>query len=556
MEKNRRALVVGFDAATFDIIKPMVKEGKLPNFKRLMDEGCYGDLESTFPPVTPPAWASFMTGKNPGKHGVYNFYYHSQDPSRDEENYFVNSRSIKANTIWEILSNKGKDNIVINVPVTYPLTDRIKGIIISGLLTPNNADDFIYPKDVYNDLLHAVGPYKVDSHPDTDWSSKSLKERLDYYIKVEKDRTRAAMYLLKSRPWDFFMVMYSFTDKILHLVYPHLYKDYPESKELRRYIYKTYELADEFLGKFIDALPEDADLFVVSDHGFGHLEKAFMSNRWLVDNGYMTLRKVKLSNLTELYQLKYKKVRLEKLLIALRMEFLRKSLPLSVREKTFVIPRYMKKVSRSVVDWGKTFAYASDYGIRINLKGRESTGIVEPGKDYERLRDEITEKLYELKDPETGEKLVDRVWKKEELFSGPYADNAPDLMYIMKGIRYVQFDTYYFKRRFMRAEHGTHRMNGIFFMKGEGVKKGFEIKGAKIIDVAPTILHSMGQPVPDDMDGKILSESFEEGVLKSRPVRYEKALPLLREEADDRAVYSDDEKDEIMKGLKGLGYWG
>ncbi len=94
LKNTRKALVLGYDAATFDIIKPMIKEGNLPNFKRVMEEGVYGDLTSTFPPVTPPAWASFMTGKNPGKHSVYNFYYHSSDPSKDGENYFVNSHSI------------------------------------------------------------------------------------------------------------------------------------------------------------------------------------------------------------------------------------------------------------------------------------------------------------------------------------------------------------------------------------------------------------------------------------------------------------------------------
>ena len=105
-EKPGKVLVLGYDAMTFDIMKPLIKEGKMPNFKMMMDKGAYGDLRSTFPPVTPPAWASFMTGKNPAKHGVYNFYYHSNDPSKDDENFFVNSHSIKANTMWEILSER------------------------------------------------------------------------------------------------------------------------------------------------------------------------------------------------------------------------------------------------------------------------------------------------------------------------------------------------------------------------------------------------------------------------------------------------------------------
>lgn len=553
---NRKVLVLGFDAGTFDIIKPMIKKGNLPNFKKMMEEGSYGNLQSTFPPVTPPAWASFMTGKNPGKHGVYNFYYHSLDPSKDDENYFVNSHSIRANTIWEILSQKGLKNIVINLPVTYPLTNKMNGIIISGLLTPTNAKDFIYPGELYNEILRNVGQYRVDSHPSTQWSSMTVKERVKYYFKIEEERTNAALYLLEKHEWDFFMVMFSFTDKILHLIYHHLNLNQPESKELREYIYKTYEKADEILGKFLSAAGSNTTVFVVSDHGFGSMEKGFISNKWLADNGYMSLRKTTVSNFTELFQVKIKKMPVDKVLRKLRLKFLRHVIPYFIKEMPITIPRFQKRVSRSVVDWKTTIAYGTDYGIRINLKGREATGIIEPGEQYERVRDEIIKRLYELRDPETNEKLVDRVWKREEVYHGPYFENAPDLMYIMKGISYVQYDTYYFNQMFIRFEHGTHRMNGIFLMKGQEVKKGHEIDSANIIDVAPTILYSLGLPVPDDMDGRVLTESLRKDILDKTPVQYEKALPLLREQLDDRSIYTQEEEEEIKKGLQGLGYWG
>ena len=552
----KKVLVVGFDAATFDIIKPMIGQGKLPNFKKMIAEGRHGNLKSTFPPITPPAWASFMTGKNPGKHDVYNFYYHSLDPSKDGETYFVNSHSIKANTIWEIISQKGKRNIVINVPVTYPLTNNINGIIISGLLTPNNAKDFCYPKEVLEEINQNVGHYSVDSHPTTDWSKITLKECLDYYIKTEEDRTKTAIYMLEKHPWDFFMVMYSFTDKILHLVYPHLHKEFPESRELRQYIQKTYEKADEILGRFLSAIDKNTTIIVASDHGFGHLEKAFMSNRWLVDNGFMNLKNVNILNFRELYEVKMRRVSLDKLLKKLNMELLRHQLPFSLRTRSISIPGVYKKVSRSVVDWSKTRAYGRDYGIRINLKGREKCGIVEPGEEYERVRDEIREKLYELRDPEIDEKIVDYIRKREELYSGPYLENAPDLMYGMKNHSYVQYNNYHFNQLFKRYEYGTHRMNGIFLVKGEKINKGYEITKADIVDMAPTIIYLMGLPVPDDMDGRVLSESFKDGVLKNLPIKYEPAIPLLRKEIDDGNVYTEQENEEIVKGLKGLGYLG
>ena len=147
-------------------------------------------------------------------------------------------------------------------------------------------------------------------------------------------------------------------------------------------------------------------------------------------------------------------------------------------------------------------AYGSDYGIRINLKGRETTGIVEPGEEYEKVRDAIIAELRELKDPKTGNKIVDEVWKREELYNGPFFDNAPDIMYIIDGMNIIQYDFYYFKEHFKNFEHGTHRMNGMFLIKGPGIKEGTELKGAEIKDVAPTLFYSMGEAIPNDMDGK------------------------------------------------------
>ncbi|MBE9531265.1 MAG: alkaline phosphatase family protein, partial [Proteobacteria bacterium] len=235
---------------------------------------------------------------------------------------------------------------------------------------------------------------------------------------------------------------------------------------------------------------------------------------------------------------------------------LRMVLPTFIKEKFVPVPRLLRKVERSVVDWSATKAYGSDYGIRINLKGRETTGVVEPGEEYEKVRDAIIEELKGLKDPKTGKKIVDEVWKREELYNGPFFESAPDIMYILDGMNIIQYDFYYFKEHFKNFEHGTHRMNGMFLIKGPGIKEGTELKGAEIKDVAPTLFYSMGEAIPDDMDGKLLSAAYKSEFTQAWPVSYCTALPLLRENINDQSVYSKEEEDEIKKGLQGLGYWG
>jgi len=223
--------------------------------------------------------------------------------------------------------------------------------------------------------------------------------------------------------------------------------------------------------------------------------------------------------------------------------------------------RLLKAVflSMSSVDWSSTKAYSrGNYGqIFINLKGREPQGIVEPGREYEELRDEIIHDLRQFRDPQTGEKIIGEILTKEEFYNGPYVDKAPDISFIARDMRYKPLGILEFASRHLIEDtfgnSGDHRMNGLIALMGEGIKANEIISGAQIIDVAPTILHLLGLPVPVDMDGKVLKEALREDLLASHPVRYTEA-PEGR--GGQAGAYSQEESELIEERLKALGYWG
>ena len=199
---ERRVFAVGLDGATLDLIRPWVEEGKLPTFARIMREGSYGPLRSTIPPVTGPAWVSFMTGKNPGKHGIGDFLQRIAGEYRRTP---VDSRSIKAEPFWATAGRRGKKVGILNVPVTYPPYE-VNGFLVSGLLTPRSKEGFSYPEGLARELDQAVGGYRVNL--DQFYVKGRADRFLDDVRALVDTRTRAAQYLMSKYEWDFMMVHY------------------------------------------------------------------------------------------------------------------------------------------------------------------------------------------------------------------------------------------------------------------------------------------------------------------------------------------------------------
>ena len=556
-KKNNRILIIGIDGGTFEIIRPMVERGELPNIEGLMKSGVSADLQSTIPPITAPAWLSFMTGKNPGKHGIFHFI---GDTHKTYRGKVKSATDLKAKTIWTILSEHNKYMTLVNVPLTYPPTP-INGIMISGIGTPLGSQNFTYPKDIYKELLREVGDYKVDYTDDRillsgDNISAHLQDLIQNLNYMSAKRTGSVLYLLKRYDWDLFMVVYVIADRLQHIYWKFMDTSHPDhdpelAKLFGKAIFEGYRTVDEAIGRILSEAGNDVTVIIMSDHGFGPLYKCFFVNNWLMKIGLLTLKRT----LPIHFSMTHTPVK--RILTKLGMGITGKFLPQEILRLR--IPRLSMTPKKwdELVDWSRTKAYAADdLGISINLKNREPKGIVNPGEDFEKLLKFVEDELYKLKDSEKGEQVVDRVVRREKLYTGPYVDEAPDLLFAMKGLSYLP-DPYRIHSQDIFGPHpnrwsGTHRFNGILMMKGPEIKPSVSLSNPKIIDIAPTILYILDQKVPRGMDGRVLEEAFHPNVLNTYPIIYDESEGQEGQKPLDLLSKGDEE--EICRHLKGLGY--
>ena len=289
---RRRALVIGLDGATYRLIKPLQATGQLPNLSRLMAAGTSATLQSTIQPSSEQAWTAFMTGLNNGRHGVYGF---QQRRAGTYQFDYVNGSNIRGQTLWGLLSARGRDVVVINVPMTYP-PEPVKGVLVGGLLSPGEHSKFTYPDSIYGELCEACGDYMLDVDTERGrLSADELARLAEDGLRMIRLRTCASLHLANTRPWDFFMVVYGASDRLAHKYWKYWDTSHPlhdprDAAAFSDVLPSIYRSLDEALGKLLDALwDENTTVFVVSDHGFGPMEKAVYLNRWLAQRSYLAL---------------------------------------------------------------------------------------------------------------------------------------------------------------------------------------------------------------------------------------------------------------------------
>ncbi len=493
----KKVLVIGLDSATFDLIMPWVRDRRLPNIAKLVEGGVSGELRSVIPPLSWPAWASFTTGKNPGKHGIFDFV------ERKPGSYNIRTLTrcdIRAKSVWSILSERGKRVGVVNVPLMYP-PEQVNGVFVSGFGTPDQKSQFTFPPDLRKKMIEFGYKINVEEHYKRGSEALFLEDLHEF----TESRAKAAMYLMEEYPWDLFMVVFFGTDLVQHLFWGYTDPEHPwyaDGEAFRDAILNYFQKIDELIGELLEHAG-DATCIILSDHGHGPLYKKWYVNSWLMEQGLLKLKK-KPGGDNLLSKLGVKREDIQNILKKCGLGRILELIPDKLKES--VPSQYLGLFD---VDWSETVAYAlTANGIFVNLKGREPGGIVNPGREYEQVRGRIMEKLSEVED---GGRVIDQVYSGEELFKGEYADRGPDILFSMsEGYRAVS--DIYTGDIFLPEDSlsGTHKINGIVILNGPGIEKGMEIKGAELIDIAPTILHLMGVPVPEDMDGKVLKEALEE----------------------------------------------
>jgi predicted AlkP superfamily phosphohydrolase/phosphomutase len=554
---GNRVLVIGLDGGTFRVIKPLVTAGRLPTFARFMEEGVWGDLESTIPPITPPGWTSFMTGKNPGKHGVYGFYYRRNG---SYETSLANALSIKARRFWEHFDERHRVGLVA-IPMTYP-PQPVNGYMISGIYVPSEQSIFTFPPELHTELIRELGDYPLEQSIMEIPQSGNQIEALQRLYRHTDSRKNAALYLMQKASWDFFAIVFQGTDLIQHRAACFWDEEYcrrhpEEVQKFGQVVNQYYEKIDRCIAELVEAAGQDCSVIIVSDHGAGPSRKTLFINRWLIQQGFLALKPLRP---WQAYSLEMKTSNFGAALTKAHLSPFRRMMPRWLLGKRVAVPFPIKKpLGLAAVDWNRTKAYSilrwTDGAIRINLKGREPGGVVEPGLEYETVRDVIAQRLLEIKDPETGDQVIDKVCKREEVYTGPYTDEAPDLTILTKDVSYpfgVDLEAGGLLETPADWTSGTHRMNGIFLMRGGAVNIGQELSGLRIIDVAPTVLYLMGLPIPEDMDGRVILEGIDEGYQRAHPVVHK---PVPSEDlAASPEIFSTEERERIEENLKALGY--
>lgn len=536
-----KLLIIGFDGATFDLIRPWAAQGYLPNLSRLMADGVHGDLMSTLPPVTSPAWPTFMTGCNPGKHGVFDFIQ-----PHGEHFTLVNSTRIKQPTIWQRLSQLDYNVGVMNVPVTYP-PQPVNGFQISCLLTPKGAEAS-YPAGLIARYEAELGPYRIV--PNVQYKPGIETEFRDDLYDLIHTRGKWALHLLEHEPWHVFMVHFLAMDVMKHALWRFMDHTHPryEPSSYEHAIRDGYALVDHYIGRLMEKLPSDTGVMVMSDHGFGPLQNMVNLNVFFMQKG---LLKLKRDPWTQLKAFAFRNgitpSTAYQWIARLGLQNLIARVSKNTRNN--IVGKFL---SFENVDWNRTLAYSMGHvgQVYLNLAGREPHGIVKPENYAQRLQ-EVMDALQDLQD-ENGRSILTRVIPGTTAYHGPYAHKGPDLHLVLDEYNMIACPLFATEGNVMthqiRGDSGCHRSEGIFIASGPGIKQGITLPAHSIMDLAPTIMHMVGAPVPNIMDGRVLDDIF----IQPTPITYSDNGYNADPTTD--ASYNDAEAAQVEDRLRSLGY--
>jgi predicted AlkP superfamily phosphohydrolase/phosphomutase len=524
MKTSKGVIVLGLDGAAFELINPWIDEGCLPNIRYLIKNGVCGDLKSCLPPVTSPAWKCYSTGKNPGKLGV--FWWEMIDKDKHKITH-PNSKAFQSREIWDYMSDLGLEVGIFNMPTTYP-PKPVNGFMVAGGPDCGN-DNFTFPVDLQKKL---EDDYDYSIHPDMEaidiYEDKAVQE----IYRIIDQRFHVAIELLKARKPDFLHITIFYINVLHHFLW----------NDVR--VRKAWQMIDENIGKILE-LADDYNLIIMSDHGANEIGYTFNLNTWLEKEGYLVTRK-SASDILDRIGINKERIRKTIDIINVKEGSLKRLLPDFARK---IIPSCGGIVGRDgkaeKILWDESIAVGSGQGPIYILVNEHNDGPV-----YYSLRDEIIEKLKSLKEPFTGKKAIRKVYKREEIYSGKSLDKAPDLI-LDQNIGVHVTGTIGHKSVFNRPQRwrAENKREGLFIAFGSDIKPNGRINDLSIFDLAPTILHMLNLPVPDDMDGKVLKGIFADGsMIKDRNVKF------MLSNSDNASVFSAEDQEKVKRRLEQIGY--
>jgi predicted AlkP superfamily phosphohydrolase/phosphomutase len=449
-----KIFVIGLDCAPPELV---FDRFDLPHLQGLME--CWGELNSTIPAITCPAWMSLATGMNPGKLGFYGF--RNRKGFSYDEMWIANSLAVKEDTVWDILSREDKRVGLVGVPQTYP-PKPVNGFMVTSFLTPDTDHQYTYPESVKPEIEQLVGKYILDVEQ---FRTEDKMKLLSQIYEMTEKRCTVVKHYLKQK-WDFFMWVEMGPDRIHHGLWKYFdetHRKYTESP-LGNAIPEYYDYLDREVGEMLSLLDDDTCVIVVSDHGAKRMEGCINVNDWLISEGFLQLKEE---------------------------------------------PTEVTRFRNAKIDWKKTVVWGwGGYYSRIffNVKGREKYGVLTE-EEYHDVREEVKKKLESMKD-DKGNPLGTKVFRPEDIYTGKYVSQAPDLIVYFgdlywRGTESIGHDSVYSFETEIGPDDCVHAQKGIFMLKDPEER----VKGKKDLDItdcAPTILDVAGISQVSGMDGRSL----------------------------------------------------
>ena len=460
MNRSKKKLVIiGLDCASPRTLFEDFKDD-CPNIKKLMDSGVYGKLRTCDPPITIPAWMVMSTGKKAGTLGLYGFRHRKKNSYDDF--WVVSSYNVKEPRIWEIIGDKGLKSCVLGIPPTYPV-QKINGCLVSGFITPDSTAEFTYPPELKEEIIKNIGEYIFD----VNFRVEKKADLLEEIYEMTELHFKTIKYLMKKKEWDYFKFVIIGLDRFHHAFwkyYDYEHHKYKSGNYFEGEMKKFYKYLDKKIGNLLSLLDEDTVVMIVSDHGAKAMKGLICVNMALEELGLL---------------------------------------------KFNTKPKPRTRIGQADIDWNNTYAWGwGGYYARIflNLEGREPNGIIKE-EHYEKMRDEITNKIKDIKDV-NGNPMNTKVYKPEELFKIIRGD-VPDLIVYFDDLNWrsagtVGYESMYLDENDTGPDDAVHDWYGVYIIYDPNRNIGKDLGIKNILDIAPTSLNILGLEVPFDMEGNII----------------------------------------------------
>lgn len=514
---SARALVIGLDGADLELIYALGRT-RLPSLFALMDRGAYAHQQSVLPPATLPNWTTFLTGLDPGAHGVFDFTTRHGYAVR-----FSAGTVREAPTIMARLDQLGLACCCAGFPATWPPERLANGVFLSGWDAPVSFEadrSFVWPHALHETLTKRFGPLRFDEVDQFRADEPGWHARLGARLadKVER-RLALARFLLAMRRWDVFAFYFGESDTASHYLWS-LYDEgsprrpravsEPEQQGLSR----VYEALDRAVGQLVDDAGPDAEITIVSDHGSGgSSDKVVFLNRALAEADL----------------LRFRTRSLETRAVARSKALALGRLPARLRDRIFrfhgaLLPSWLESRARfGALDMPRTLAFSDELNyfpaVHLNERGREPRGAFD-ARERTRVRQRVVDALERLRDPFTSRPLVARVFEREALFRGPFVARAPDLLLELRLDRGYSYnlmpstsplDPGALVTRLAPADYlgkkgrslpGSHRPRGLFIAAGPRVEACGQ-RELSIADATAIVLARLDLAPPPGAPGRV-----------------------------------------------------